>query len=474
ALLGGARPEQPGLALAETDEQSLLAEGPWRLVCARQVGACQLFDVTSDPGQRHDLAPTQSDRFRAMRERLRGLGASHGTYEVTGLRAEGKGWPGAILRGIAGDGDAAGEIAALLEDADRDIRRQAAKVLFTLRRPETAPSLRLALSRDEDLTVRRWCALTLTRLGQGAPLVSELLEDPDLSWRRLAALALAESGDRRGEALLVAWWSDAAARDHQRSRELLAAFAALRSEDAVWPLCLALGDVRLRPYIAETLSAIGHEAARVPLARALAEERYQGARVALTNALVRLGAEGELAAPLTRFLGVPDPLPGGVEAARQARILELLGGPDDAELSRLQRDAGVGVVLDVFVPKGGNGRGVRVVVRARNQGSAPAAVHVGARADRPVLDAEGRPKQGRRLPVIDADRSVALPVPAGTEPVEVHAVLPDSLRAAPGKGLTLVVYAERDVTVNALATVPLSDELPPPAPEPWVPRSPTE
>ena len=76
--------------------------------------------------------------------------------------------------------------------------------------------------------------------------------------------------------------------------------------------------------------------------------------------------------------------------------------------------------------------------------------------------------------MIDADRSVALPVPPGTEPVEVYAVLPDSLRAAPGKGLTLVVYAERDVTVNALATVPLSDELPPPAPEPWVPRSPTE
>jgi len=474
ALLAGARAEQPGLALAETDEQALLAEGPWRLICARQIGACQLFDVTSDPGQRHDVAPAQSERFRAMRERLRALGASHGTYEVTGLRAEGKGWPGAILRGIAGDGDAAGEIAALLEDADRDIRRRAAEVLFALRRPETAPSLRLALSRDEDLTVRRWCALTLTRLGQGAPLVSELLEDPDLSWRRLAALALAESGDRRGEALLVAWWNDAAARDHQRSRELLAAFAALRSEDAVWPLCLALGDVRLRPYIAETLSAIGHEAARVPLARALAEERYQGARVALTNALVRLGAEGELAAPLARFLGVPDPLPGGVEAARRAGILELLGGPDDAELSRLQRDAGVGVVLDVFVPKGGNGRGVRVLVRAQNRGRTPAAVHVGARADRPVLDAEGRPKRGRRLPVLDAERSVTLPVPPGTEPVEVHAILPESLRAAPGRGLTLVVYAERDVTVSALATVPLSDELPPPAPEPWVPRSAAE
>ncbi len=473
-VMAGARPEEPGLALAETDEQALLAEGEWRLLCARQVGACRLFDLTTDPRQLQDVGPAHAERYRTMRERLRALGASHGTYEVTGLRAEGRGWPGAILRGIAGDGDAAEEIAALLEDADREIRRQAAEILFTLRRPETAPALRLALGRDEDVAVRRWCALALTRLGQGAPLVSELLTDPDLRWRRLAALALAESGDRRGEGLLVAWWRDEPARDHQRSRELLRAFATLRSEDAVWPLCLSLGDVRLRPFIAETLAAIGHEAARIPLARALAEERYQSARVALTSALVRLGAEGELAAPLVRFLGVPDPLPGGVEAARTSGILAMVGGPDEKGLAQLQRDAGVGVVLNVFVPKGGNGRGVRVLVRAHNHGTASASVHLGARADRPVLDAEGKPKRGRRLPVLDGERSLSLPVPPGAEPIEVHAILPETLRAEPGRALTLVLYAERDVTVSALAAVPLSDELPPPAPQPWAPGAPPD
>jgi hypothetical protein len=69
------------------------------------------------------------------------------------LRAEGKGWPAPILRGATGDGDAAEEIAALLDDADLAIRRKAAELLFGLRRAETAPALRLALSRDEDAEV---------------------------------------------------------------------------------------------------------------------------------------------------------------------------------------------------------------------------------------------------------------------------------------------------------------------------------
>lgn len=473
-LLLGARPEEPGLALAETEGQSLLAEGPFRLICARQVGACQLFDITADRLQSRDVSSAQSERAHTMRTRLRALGASHGTFEVTGLRAEGRGWPGAILRGISGEGDAAEEIAALLEDADREIRRKAGEVLFSLRRPETAASLRLALSRDEDLVVRRWCALALTRMGQGAPLVSELLEDPDLAWRRLAALALAEAGDRRGEGLLVAWWRDSSSRDYQRSRELLSAFSTLRSKDAVWSLANSLDDVRLRPYLAETLAAIGDEAARIPLCRALAEERYQSARVALTRALVRLGAEGELAAPLVRFLGVPDPIPGGIEAGLATGILEHLGGPNEKDLARLTRDARLGVAILVVVPRGGNGTGARVLVRAKNPGSTPANVHVGARADPLELDAEGKPKKTRKLPVLDRSRAATLVVPPSPDPVEVHALLPATLGAAPGRALWLVVYSEGDIEVSALAVVPLSDELPPPLPQPWVPEVPPQ
>ena len=121
-------------------------------------------------------------RFEALRLRQRQLAASHGQFEQHGLRARGRRWPQAILRGVAGDVEVAADLAALIDDADVEIRRKAAELLFDLRQPSSAPALRLALTRDEDEQVRRWAALALTRLGQGAPLVYELVKDPDLRW----------------------------------------------------------------------------------------------------------------------------------------------------------------------------------------------------------------------------------------------------------------------------------------------------
>ncbi|MGE3675043.1 MAG: sulfatase-like hydrolase/transferase, partial [Polyangiaceae bacterium] len=234
-----------GFALVETDAQSLLAEGSQRLICERRLGACRLFDLNSDPQEKSPV--NDPGRREELQKRLKQLGASHGRFEQSGKRAEGKGWPAAILRGISGDGDAAPEIAALLDDADVEIRRKAAEILFELGRPETASGLELALRRDEDETVKRWSALALTRLGRGAPLTFELVKGDQIEWRRLAALALAESGDKRGEAILIAWWKDDKSRDFELSQQILAALGHLKSEDAVWPFVQSLDDVRLRP-----------------------------------------------------------------------------------------------------------------------------------------------------------------------------------------------------------------------------------
>jgi len=308
-----AKTDAPGFAFAETEEQALLAEGNDRLVCARKLGACRLFDIAKDPGEREDVSASSRERFDKMRTELAALGASHGQFEREGLRAEtGRGWPPPILRGIAGDADAAPELAALLDDSDRDMRRKSAELLYELHRAETVPSLMLSLGRDEDPIVRKFAALALTRLGQAAPLTLDVLSDPDVTWRRRAALALAESGDARGGPLLIEWWLHGGADDHGRAVEILAALARIRSKDAVYPLVHSLGDVRLRPRIAETLAAIGDSAARGPLAAALGAERFQTARVAIADALAALGAKEELARPLVRFLGVPDPLPGGL------------------------------------------------------------------------------------------------------------------------------------------------------------------
>jgi hypothetical protein len=462
-LLAGKRAEGKGLALAETDEQTLLAEGSLRLICARKLGACKLFDLSHDAAEEHDISADSAKEFAELRARLKELGASHGRYEQNGLRAEGKGWPAAILRGISGDGDAASEIAALLDDADLSIRRKAAELLFELKRPEAKAALRLALGRDEDEVVRRYSALALTRLGEGAPFTFELEKSSDLSERRLAALVLAEVGDGRGEKTLIAWWQDAAARNFDRSRQIAAALGVIRSKDAVWPLVQSLDDVRLRPYLADALAHIGGELGQGSLLKALSNERSQSTRVSLVNALVALKTEEALAPPLVRFMGVPDPLSNGLESAERAKILQYVGGPEGQDLDRLRKQSSLGVTVTLTIPSGGNGRGVRAFVRARAAGPAPGEVLIAAAA--PDWGGKHLP----RLPSLDAAQALRLHIPPGPEPVVVYGELPKSVGARAGLRGRFVVFADSTVQLDAISLVPLSDELPPPRAKPWQP-----
>lgn len=461
-----------GLAVAETEDYTLLAEDDFRLVCERRIGACQLFDVAADPGQKRDVSTKHPERFRRMRERSRQLAASHGEFESRGLRAEGRGWPAPILRGISGDGDAAPELSELLDDADPAIRRKSAELLFELRRPETAGSLRLSLTRDEDPVVRRWAALALTRLEEGAPLVYELVQDGELPFRRLAALALAETGDARGERELLAWWNDPKARDFERSRQLLRAFAKIRSGDAVNPLVRSLDDVRLRPEIARTLAAIGDKDARWFLVRALMKERYQSARGALVEAIVALGGKGDLVLPLVRFLGVPDPLQDGLAHAQKAGILHHVGGPKEVALRRVRSLANSGVVVHLNIPPGGNGSGVRLVVRARAKGPDGGRIYVQKGTEPPPNDSKKSKIRFRYRPTIERDKALEVRIAPRSEEVasEVAMTLPAAWRAKPGHPFPLALFADQNVEVEAVALVPLADELPPPPPEPWRPK----
>lgn len=447
-----------GFAFAETEEQSMLAVGPWRLLCQRKLGACKLFDLREDPLQRRDVGLEHEERYRQLRQQLQALNAMHGRYEESGLRAEGKHWPGAILRGLAGDGDAAVEVAELLDDANVEIRREAARVLFQLQRPEVATSLRLALQRDEDSTVRRYSALALTRLGEGAALTSELLDAPERQWRRLAALALAQQGDRRGEDVLIGWWLDRESRTHEQALQLLEAFARIRPRKVVWALLRELSDVRLRPQIATTLASIGDAAARGSLAKALREEPYQTNRSILAEALLELGAEHELVVPLRRWMGVPDPLADGLRIAAEADVLQHIGGPSDGDLRRLRRDANVGALVRTVVPKSGNGSGLRVFVRAANTAKSPRSIRIGPPVGSYGYALEGE-SRSRRVPQIHPHQQVRLEIAPESETHEVWATVPDGLGLEAGRASFLVVYAEQGVKVDALAVLPLQNEL---------------
>ena len=457
-MRSGATPTEAPPAVSETDDHILLADGMWRLVCARRAGACALYDLAADPTESRDVSSANAERFSAMKSALRRIEANHGPYEAAGASdTRDRPWPGPIRRGLAGDGEAAGEIAQLLDDSDVRFRRKAAELLFDLKRKEAVAPLRLARERDDDPAVRRWASLALARLGEPSDAVVELLHGADRDAQRLAALALAEQGDARAAPVLVAWWQ-AEHLPYPRAREVLAAFAGLRAKEAVAPLVASLSDLRLRPHIARSLAAIGHPAARAPLAERLAAERHKDTRFVLAAALVELGAKSELTAPLLRFLGTPDPLPDGVDMARRSGLLSLIGTTDQ-DLARL-RDAPESPVPIRF--KGPpSKRGIAPPQETGQEGGAAAGQRLLARG----ASTDGKPARLTFTPCDGAERRWDLDFPDGSVQ-ELFFTLPAGL-APTGRDVCIAARRTANLVVEGIAMVALTDELPPPPPEPW-------
>jgi arylsulfatase A-like enzyme len=315
-----------GLAYAETDDYSLLARGSDRLVCAPRIGACALYDIASDPTEHVDRSHDRPEVARELRGLLAGIERDQGRYE--GGAAP---WPDPIRRGLMRELDVAEDVAALLDDARVTIRRKAAEVMFLLHAPAVARQTARALSRDEDAEVQKWCALALVRKGEApSPLANGLARDPDVGWRRRAALSFALRGDARGgEELAREWREEAPPRtglDLEEAKERLAAMAKIRVTDAVPALLDSLPFVPLRPFIADALGAMGDPRARAPLLALLTQERYETARSHEAEALIVLGARRELREPLARFAGLPDPMVDAVRIARDAKLLEPIFG----------------------------------------------------------------------------------------------------------------------------------------------------
>jgi HEAT repeat protein len=329
-VLAGEHGVDDGFAFAETDDYALAASGADRLVCQRRAAACALYDAREDPFEHHDIAPSESARAAALHGRLRATERDHGRFESAG----GPAWPEALRRGLQGERDAALDVASLLDDADSNIRRKAAEVSFTLHADVAAPAVKRAYERDEDDEVRRWSALALVRMGEPVPPLAEsLLRDTHRDFRRAAALALTERADPRGCDELATWWTEVApdgvrdASDREPSqisvdlwhaKEMLAATTAAHCGAAVPSLLRALADVRARPYVADTLGALGDDRARSPLVAMLAQEPYVTTRPHEARALLALGARD--------WVGDPNPVTEVTlnASAQRSRILALV------------------------------------------------------------------------------------------------------------------------------------------------------
>jgi len=311
---------EKGFAFVETDDQTLVAEADFRLICTRRAGACSLYDTRADPLETRD----ETAAHAADAERLKGMSIatarSHGKYE-----GEGADLPEALRRGMQGDIDADADVAALLDDANVGVGRKAASVLYDLKSKRVAAQIHRSSEHDEDEEVKRFSTLALVRIGfQGGEDArgADLLSDPDILWRRRAALAFAERGDPRGDAELASWWAEGR-KDlgFTASRDVLAAIGARKIRAAVPALAASLSDVRLRPYVADAIGAVGDASGIAPLGHAFADERYDAARVHEARALAALGAKAELA-PLATYAALPDPMIEAISIARDAHLLD--------------------------------------------------------------------------------------------------------------------------------------------------------
>src|SRR6185369_11039696 len=73
-----------GLAFAETDDYTMVASADDRLVCARKIASCTLFDVASDPGEAHPILD-RPDRVTELTRLTVAIERENGKIEATAI-----------------------------------------------------------------------------------------------------------------------------------------------------------------------------------------------------------------------------------------------------------------------------------------------------------------------------------------------------------------------------------------------------
>jgi len=344
SMLAFASPKDgEGIAFSEVDDAVMLARGHDRLVCGRRTAACALYDVSTDPQELHAIAPGPAVEAKTseLRRALSGLLAAsarlEGFSEPTGPNA----WPEALRRAFAGDGEAAIDVAPLLDDVDVSYRRKAAEALARLARPETATHVTHHLARATDPQTLAWLRIARARTDRSnvqagtVGALSVLVGGKDRELARFASLAIGEvlasgrvievSKETNGRAfeVLIAWLPDARS-DAEIARAVMSSLVALRPpglEKKATPALLdALDDVRLRVSAADAIGLLGDPGALAGLVKRLANERHLDARAPEALAIARVGGRPRAMPEFARILGVPEAAPSG-----GALLLDALG-----------------------------------------------------------------------------------------------------------------------------------------------------
>ncbi|HEX7667303.1 MAG TPA: hypothetical protein VF407_22380, partial [Polyangiaceae bacterium] len=148
----------------------------------------------------------------------------------------------------------------------------------------------------------------------------------------------------------------------------------IKDTQAVPALITTLDDVRLRPYVADALGAIGDARAKDPLLEHLTVERYVTTRPHEAKALAALGAGTELLAPLAKHVGSAEPMLEAVPILRSAKALTAAHGGWASETP--QKSVSVKLTVPAKTP-------LRLVVMTANEGDAI----TGAAENKPIGEA---------------------------------------------------------------------------------------
>jgi arylsulfatase A-like enzyme len=443
SLLRGAPAPADMRAFASIDGARMVTDGRMKLICGDD--GCQLFDLVSDPQERRDVSMQDKERAAALRADLVAFVASLPRVEALAMR-KGGAWPQALARARLGDVSAAPELLPLLASERIDVRAAAARAAGELKAVQTRNVLLRVRERDPDPEVRAEAAIGALLLGADEALeqVVALLppSSPETSpLARRAALALSAHGDGSGEAVLLALAHDRAADEPLRVAAIrgLAAVGHARATRELLPL---LDEVRLRAEVAGALGRIGDHSAVPALVHALSSERYPESRRAEARALLALAARRAALTSTRRFLGTASSMPDGVGLLLENGALSpassagadlraaarVRRGPWQCEPRGCRPSAGASIEL----PRHGALQGPqRAVLRALVEGTSR------------MLRIAGEPHY----------------LNAGTNEISLTLAQP----AAPA----LAVEADQGVWLQAIAIVPVEQDVPAPAPQPW-------
>lgn len=203
ALLVGA--ETQTRAFSEVDDERMivaeLEEATFKLICEHR-GPCRLYNLDDDPRERRNLVDTERQLVSRLHSSLAAFVASIPEREAAAL-SDDLGWPRALAAAELGVGDA-DSLMSLLGSEREDVRAQAALFLGALGAQRAKPALERLVDEDESASVVREAALALWLLGDGGQrervTQAAALDD---SFARRAALELGNAAGELGTAALL-------------------------------------------------------------------------------------------------------------------------------------------------------------------------------------------------------------------------------------------------------------------------------